>query len=416
MPILNQIVTYNSSYTPSNATTPVTNVWSITPSDAGTISPNNTASSVSIQWTRTGTHTLQLTSTNCGATRSFSNQIVVTGVTPGYNKCNNILGWNASTRVCNGNSTTIGVSVNNNNGEAIEFSINGGIYQPANAGNNGYSYTASSTGLSVYFDARIIGCTTNILNGLVVSCDPVSTPTVTPVSTPVVTPSTSPVSTPVSTPTTTPVSTPVSTPVAVPTTSPVATPVSTPVSTPVATPVSTPVASCNYYSIQNASSNTYNYTYPTVNGTLSGTLLGNSTVNICTSEGVQSIRQTNTSAPIVTLQGVTLIGTSTCSCSSSPVATPVAAPTTSPVATPVAAPVAINGYQYNVTVCSSGGTSTIVASSSNLVIGNVYSESTGNGNIRECYTITSSATGVSTSGATFNLISSCGNTQRCITL
>lgn len=105
--------------------------------------------------------------------------------------------------------------------------------------------------------------------------------------------------------------------------------------------------------------------------------------------------------------------------------TPVATPTTpttptaptAPTVTPVTpTPVAINGYQYNVTVCSSGGTSTIVASASNLVIGNVYSESTGDGNIRECYTITSSATGVSTSGLTFNLISSCGNTQRCAQL
>jgi hypothetical protein len=414
MPTLNQIVTYNSSYTPSNATTPITNLWSINPSNAGTISPNNTASSVSVQWTRTGTHTLQLTSTNCGATRSFSNQVVVTGVTPGYNKCNNILGWNSSTRVCNGNNTTIGVSVNNNNNEAIEFSINGGTYQPANVGNNGYSYSANSTGNLVYFDARIIGCT-NILSGSVTSCDPVSTPTVTPISTPITSPVTTPVTTPVSTPTVTPVSTPVSTPV---------TPVA-PAFRAIQLAPPTTSSSSDACGITSGSTKYIGYTSTISTGLVIYNDNTLTTRTYSTNPGNWSMLFDTTGANgingnkryAVQFDGSGNVSNVVDCATITPVATPVTTPVATPVSTPVTpTPVTINGYQYNVTVCSSGGTSTIVASASNLVIGNVYSTSTVNGEIRECYTITSSATGVSTSGATFNLISSCGNTQRCTTL
>jgi hypothetical protein len=158
-------------------------------------------------------------------------------LTPSYNKCNNILGWNSSTTTCSGNNTIFNVSVSGNNGEAVEFSTNSGVtYVPANVGTtNSYTYTATSTGNLVYFRARIIGCTTYI-EGSLLSCS------VTPVATPTSTPTSTPTATPIATPVTTPVATPVSTPVVTPVTTPVSTPISTPITAPVATPTSTPVS------------------------------------------------------------------------------------------------------------------------------------------------------------------------------
>jgi len=99
-----------------------------------------------------------------------------------YNKCNNIISWNNPTKTCNGNITTIGVSVSGNNNEVVEFSINGGKYQASNVGINGYTYNTPSTGDLIYFDARIVGCTSSI-NGSVQSCSttlPLITPTPSP--------------------------------------------------------------------------------------------------------------------------------------------------------------------------------------------------------------------------------------------
>jgi hypothetical protein len=110
-----------------------------------------------------------------------------------------------------------------------------------------------------------------------------------------------------------------------------------------------------------------------------------------------------------TFTTLTYTNTSCSTTPTTPVSTPVSPPT-SP------APSGFNGYQYDVVKCSDSTVSTIVASVNTLVIGNVYSLSTGNGDIKECYTVTSSYTGTVTTGAVYNLISECGNTQRCVQL
>jgi hypothetical protein len=92
-----------------------------------------------------------------------------------YNKCNNVISWNNPTKICKGNITTIGVSVSGNDNQNVEFSINGGEYQASNIGINGYTYNTPSTGDLIYFDARIVGCTSSI-NGSVQSCDTTSPP------------------------------------------------------------------------------------------------------------------------------------------------------------------------------------------------------------------------------------------------
>jgi hypothetical protein len=101
-------------------------------------------------------------------------------------KCNNIISWNNPIKTCKGNITTIGVSVSGNNNQNVEFSINGGEYQASNMGINGYTYDTPSTGDLIYFDARIVGCTSSI-NGSVQSCDTTSPPNppTTPTSTPI---------------------------------------------------------------------------------------------------------------------------------------------------------------------------------------------------------------------------------------
>jgi hypothetical protein len=98
--------------------------------------------------------------------------IIPTQTTPisTHNKCNNVINWNNPTKTCNGDITKIDVSVSGNDNQNVEFSINGGEYQASNMGINGYTYNTPSTGDLIYFDARIIGCTSSI-NGSVQSCD-----------------------------------------------------------------------------------------------------------------------------------------------------------------------------------------------------------------------------------------------------
>ena len=101
------------------------------------------------------------------------------------NKCSYTLNWNNPSTTCNGNASTINVSVNGNNGETVEFSINNGPYQAANVGINGYTYNTSIIATLINFKARIVGCTSYI-TGYVMSCGTPPTPTPTP--TPTLTP------------------------------------------------------------------------------------------------------------------------------------------------------------------------------------------------------------------------------------
>lgn len=79
MPQIGETIAYNATYTPSNATTPVTFAWSISPSSAGTIS-NPSAASTNITWNETGTHTINLSTTNCGGTQTSSKSTTITAV------------------------------------------------------------------------------------------------------------------------------------------------------------------------------------------------------------------------------------------------------------------------------------------------------------------------------------------------
>jgi hypothetical protein len=137
------------------------------------------------------------------------------------NKCSYGLGWNNPSQTCSGSISTITVSVNGNNGEAVEFSTNNGVtYSPATTSPNIYVYNTNLIGTSIPFTARIVGCNNNIY-GSVTSCGVATTPTPTPTATstgptPTPTPtSTGPTPTPTPTstgptPTPTPTSTPVS--------------------------------------------------------------------------------------------------------------------------------------------------------------------------------------------------------------
>lgn len=167
MPNLGDTITYNAGYSPGGATLPISYSWGITPSNAGTINGSSVGSSVSITWNTLGTHTVDLSTSNCSGTVTSSASVVVSN---SYNKCNNVLSWNTPTATCNGNNTTtITISVNGNNGEAVEFSVNGGTYIAATSNNNTYVYTHTSDGSTIGFDARIVGCSTSI-NGNVNTC------------------------------------------------------------------------------------------------------------------------------------------------------------------------------------------------------------------------------------------------------
>lgn len=188
MPNIGNIVTYTASYAPGNATLPVTYLWSITPSTAGSISPNNTASAIDVQWNEIGNHSLVLTTQNCGGTQTYSTVINVTAV-PSYNPCSNNITWNATNVTCNGNgSSTIVISVSGNNSEIVEFSLNTDPFVTANVGTNGFSYTFDSNGNSYGVSSRIVGCST-VITEIITACTPQAPPT-TPVapSTPVATP------------------------------------------------------------------------------------------------------------------------------------------------------------------------------------------------------------------------------------
>lgn len=389
MPNIQEIVAYNASYLPSNATLPVTFNWNIVPSSAGIISPNASSKNITIQWKQLGTHTLNLTSVNCGGVvKNSSRSISVVDTIPivyEVFKCSN-----PSIREKALMTNYLGLAVNT-------------------------TITLSSDGECYYIGGTVQEATTNVITGLGCNCNS-STPSSVPMVYEVfkcsdgtrekalmtgypgltnsdivrITPNSEcyRVSRVIQEATTNTIvslndstcncgsnpppssSTPSS-------------------STPSA---GTPSVSCNYYSIQNTSSNIYNYTYPTLNGTLSGTLLGNNTVNICTSGGISSIQQTNTSAPIVTLQGVTLIGTSTCSCSTSPSAGTPSAGTPS-VVTPSSCGctcVTLNASNtsqeavFSITYCdnstsnytiSAGGTSGQVCAKAYNVISNGYTTS-----------------------------------------
>lgn len=214
MPQIGETITYNATYTPGNATLPVTYSWSIAPVTAGVITPNNSSPSINIQWNEIGNHALQLNSTNCGGTKTHSQFINVTSVPtpvtppvappvappPVYNKCLLNIQWNNPSVVCNGdNTSTVTVSVNGNNGETVQFSINSGEYFNANSGSNTYISTFDSNGDFFSYDARILGCSQSI-NSIVQVCQPVVTPVAAPVTPPVAPPVASPVTSPVVSP------------------------------------------------------------------------------------------------------------------------------------------------------------------------------------------------------------------------
>jgi hypothetical protein len=78
MPSVGDTIIYNSGHLPAGATTPLTYQWGLSPIGSGTINGSSTGNTVSITWNNTGTHTVNLSMTNCGATVSNSSSIVVT--------------------------------------------------------------------------------------------------------------------------------------------------------------------------------------------------------------------------------------------------------------------------------------------------------------------------------------------------
>jgi hypothetical protein len=119
-----------------------------------------------------------ITTTNCVLVGNISSTSNVTPTPTSIpNKCSYTLNWNSPSKTCDGNTSTITVSVNGNNDEAVEFSTNNGItYQPATTGTNIYVYTTTSNETLIDFKARIVGCNSYI-DGSVMSCGTAITPT-----------------------------------------------------------------------------------------------------------------------------------------------------------------------------------------------------------------------------------------------
>lgn len=204
MPNLGDNIAYSATYTPGNATLPVTYSWSISPVTAGVITPNSNSANINIQWNETGNHNLLLSTTNCGGTQTHSQIISVVAApspvtpvapspiapspvapspttpvapSPVYDKCALTINWDNPSVICNGdNTSTVTVSVNGNNGEAVEFSVNGGAYVAANSGVNGYVSTFTSNGDNFTYDARIVSCS-NSIQGVVQVCAASPAPT-----------------------------------------------------------------------------------------------------------------------------------------------------------------------------------------------------------------------------------------------
>jgi hypothetical protein len=145
MPNIQEIVAYNASYLPSNATLPVTFNWNIVPSSAGIISPNASSKNITIQWKQLGTHTLNLTSVNCGGVvKNSSRSISVVDTIPivyEVFKCSN-----PSIREKALMTNYLGLAVNT-------------------------TITLSSDGECYYIGGTVQEATTNVITGLGCNCN-----------------------------------------------------------------------------------------------------------------------------------------------------------------------------------------------------------------------------------------------------